>query len=368
MNIPIFSTYINPNAISKIKKVFNSTFLSEGKLVKDFEDSLSSELGIKNPVAVNSGTSALHLSLILANVRAGDEVILPAQTFIATGSSILQQKAIPVFADIDYKTGNIDVNDIKKKISSKTKAIIVVHWGGYPCDMDKISEIGKENKIAIIEDAAHALGASYKKTPVGAISDFTCFSFQAIKHITTGDGGAVACKNIEKSKEAKIKRWFGIDRENSKQSKLGERIFDINDLGYKYHMNDFSAALGLMNLQGFKDRLTHRLKLAKIYKSSLSNIDGIELFNYKLDRQSSYWLFGFHVENRLSFIEALKSKGIIASVIHQGIDRYSIFKKYKNNLENQRRFDKTQIHIPIHDCLTLEQANFIVDQIKLGWT
>ena len=163
MKIPIFSTYINPDSIHKINKILSSTFLSEGKLVEEFEKRLSSNLGMKNPVAVNSGTSALHLALVLAGVKEKDEVILPAQTFIATGSVILQQKATPIFADIDYSTGNILVEDIKNKLSSKTKAIVVVHWGGYPCDMDEIIELAKKYNISVIEDAAHALGATYKK-------------------------------------------------------------------------------------------------------------------------------------------------------------------------------------------------------------
>jgi perosamine synthetase len=172
--------------------------LSEGRLVKEFEEKLEKELGLKNPIAVNSGTSALHLAIVLAGIGPGDEVILPAQTFIATGLVIAQEKAVPVFADIQYKTGNIDPNKIEEKITKKTKAILVVHWGGTPCDMDEIHTIAKKHKLVVIEDAAHALGATYKKRPIGSISDFTCFSFQAIKHLTTGDGGAVCVKDPKK--------------------------------------------------------------------------------------------------------------------------------------------------------------------------
>ena len=144
MNISVFNTYIHPEAAKKVSDVLGSTFISEGKLVKDFEKKLTSELGIKNPVAVNSGTSALHLALVMAGVKRNDEVILSAQTFIATGSVILQQSAVPVFADIEYKTGNISVQSIKNKLSSRTKAIIAVHWGGYPCDMDEIIQLASE--------------------------------------------------------------------------------------------------------------------------------------------------------------------------------------------------------------------------------
>ncbi len=367
MNIPIFNTYINNNATGKVMEVLNSTFISEGKLVKKFEEKLHSDLGIINPVTVNSGTSALHLALVLAGIKEGDEVILPAQTFIASGLTILQQKAIPVFADIDYETGNISIESLKSKITTKTKAIMPVHWGGYPCDMDEIMEIALRNNLVVIEDAAHALGATYKEKPIGSISDFTCFSFQAIKHLTTGDGGAVACKSNNQEEEAHIKRWFGIDRKNAATSLLGERQYNVSEVGFKYHLNDYAAVLGLANLEGYKNRLEHRQMLAAVYDRELAALSGIKLFQYKADRKSAYWLYGFHVEKRENFIFALKEKGITASVIHQRIDRNSVFGGLRNDLPAQEDFDTSQIHIPIHDALTLEKVNYIVKCIKRGW-
>src|SRR5262249_43887055 len=158
-----------------------------------FEQELATTLGLIRPVAVNSGTSALHLALEVAGVGSGDEVILPAQTFVASGLSILMCDAAPVFADIQPFTGNIDPGSVRAKITARTKAIMPVHWGGYPCDMDEINAIARGHDLAVIEDAAHALGAIYKGRPVGALSRFTAFSFQAIKHLTTGDGGALCC-------------------------------------------------------------------------------------------------------------------------------------------------------------------------------
>ena len=367
MNIPIFNTYIDELSFQKVNNVLESTFLSEGKLVKDFENQLSSTLGIVNPVALNSGTSALHLSLVLAGIGKGDEVIIPAQTFVATGLVVLQQGATPVFADIDYSTGNICVESIKVKISSRTKAIIPVHWGGYPCDLDEINNLAKEYNIKVIEDAAHALGATYKNNVIGNVSDYTCFSFQAIKHLTTGDGGAICIKDEKKYYESFVSRWFGIDRLNSQLSNLGERIYDIESLGFKYHLNDYAAALGLANLASFNDRMKKRLEIASYYTENLVECDGITLFDYKKDRKSAYWLFGFHVEKRDEFISVLKEKGVTASVVHMGIDHNSIFGGIDEGLINQRRFDNTQIHIPIHDGINVEKAEYIVDVIKKGW-
>lgn len=367
LNIPVFNTYISPNAYGSVNDLLKTTFISEGKLVKEFEEKLFSILGIINPIAVNSGTSALHLALDLAGITQGDEVILPAQTFVASGLVILQQKAIPVFADIDYETGNICPNSIKSKITNKTKAIMPVHWGGYPCELDVINQIAKENNLIVIEDAAHALGALYKGNPIGSISDFTCFSFQAIKHLTTGDGGAIACKSFSNESDAIIKRWFGIDRKNSQTSVLGERQYDISSLGYKYHLNDYAAALGLANLADFEARLKYRHKLVQLYDDCLSKIDGISLFKYEKYSKSSYWLYGFHVDRRIDFINALKSKGITASVIHQRIDRNSVFGGIRKDLINQEKFDSTQIHIPIHDALDVEKVEYIIEVIKSGW-
>jgi len=365
--INLFHTYIAPTAGEDIQKVLNTGFLSEGETVLQFERALEQQFGFNQCVSVNSGTSALHLALDLAGVQEGDEVILPAQTFVASGLAILYLKAIPVFADIDYFTGNISPASVKEKISSKTKAILPVHWGGYPCDMTELLALAEHHGLKLIEDAAHALGASYKQDPIGSISDFTCFSFQAIKHLSTGDGGAICCKSPNDYKTAKSKRWFGIDREKAPLTELGERAYNISHAGYKYHMNNYAAALGLSNLNGFELRLKKRIQIANQYRSALHQQDGIRLFNYFTDRQSAYWLFGFHVEKRKDFIRKLKSAGIAASVVHQRIDRNSVFGGLTKNLSGQEAFDETQIHIPIHDALSMENAEHIINTIKQGW-
>ena len=367
MNIPIFNTYINAGAKEMVSHVLQSTFLSEGVVVKEFEEKLARELGLLNCVTVNSGTSALHLALVIAGVGPGDEVIIPAQTFVATGLVVLQQAAKVVFADIDYSNGNISVESIRQKITSKTKVIMPVHLGGYPCDMDEINTLAKQHNIIIIEDAAHALGARYKDKFIGELSDYTCFSFQAIKHLTTGDGGALAISDIFKYKEAVTRKWFGIDRDSAALSELGERQYDIGQLGFKYHLNNYAAALGLGNLADFNERMKKRRKIAAFYDEELDDVSGIHPFNYKKDRESAYWLYGFHVENRSDFLRALKAKSIIASVVHQRIDRNSIFGGKVKDLANQEKFDKTQIHIPIHDGIDISKAEYIIKSIKEGW-
>jgi perosamine synthetase len=302
--------------------------------------------------------------LVASGVGPGDEVIIPAQTFIATGLAVLYVGAKPVFADINKFDGNISVESIKSKITSKTKAIIPVHWGGYPCDMDEINELALKYNLSVIEDAAHAFGSIYKNKLVGSLSRFTSFSFQAIKHLTTGDGGALCCQNIEDYNLVKRLRWFDIDRENSKIGILGEREYDAINVGYKYHMNDISASLGIGNLEKINQKLFKIRNVAKIYQEELKNVSGIKLMDYKEDRTSSYWLFPILIENREEFINKLKSENIPTSVVHQGIDKNSIFGGTNYDLENQRWFDNNQIHIPIHDNITDEDLDKIISVIK----
>ncbi|MDZ4715341.1 MAG: DegT/DnrJ/EryC1/StrS family aminotransferase [Cytophagales bacterium] len=366
MRIPFFNTYIHPSASREIEKVLASGFLSEGEVVSEFERLLETTLELKNCVALNSGTSALHLALSMAGIKEGDEVILPAQTFIATGLSVLYQKAIPVFADIDLGSGNLSASSVRKKVSPKTKAIIPVHWAGYPCDMDAITQVAREFNLVVIEDAAQALGATYNSMPVGSISDFTCFSFQSIKHVTTGDGGALCVKDPALVSEARSRRWFGINRSESPVNALGERSYNVQVPGYKYHMNNYAAALGVANLRNYKERLARRILIARFYQTNLTGVSGLRLFEKAPGRESAHWLFGAHVEKRDHFIRALRDRGIASSVVHQRIDRNSVFGG-KADLPNQLEFDRTQIHIPIHDGIDLEKAGYIVDTIKSGW-
>jgi perosamine synthetase len=233
--------------------------------------------------------------------------------------------------------------------------------------MDEINSIAKNFNLKVIEDAAHALGASYKGKPVGTISDFTAFSFQAIKHLSTGDGGALCCSKTEDFIRAKQKRWFGIDRENSKPSISGEREYNVSELGYKYHLNDYAAALGLANLGDLPAILIRHRFIAAIYSKELSNTPGVTLLRYNSDRQSSYWIFTILVERREDFIRKLASCGIPVSVVHLRIDKNSVFGGVRKELVNQEKFNEFQVSLPVHSGLTNEDINIIISTIKNGW-
>jgi perosamine synthetase len=348
LKIPFFKTYINKSCEDIVNSTLKSNFLNEGSIVDKFEDRIRKFLNVKYINTTNSGTSALHLSLIASGVGPGDEVILSPQTFVATGLAVKYCGAKPVFCDIQIDTGNICSKSIEKKLSKKTKAIIVVHWSGYPCDLDEIRKVVKKSKkkIYIIEDAAHAFGAEYKKKKIGTISDFTCFSFQSTKHLTCGDGGAVACLNKDHNEKIKRLKWFGIHRDNDKPGFLGERIYNLKFIGFKYHMNNFAASLGMENIKMMKSVLRYHHRIGMLYFKHLKAIKGIKLMNYDPKNKHSYWFFQLLVKNRNDFIKKIRSLNIPCGVVNQRIDKNKIFKKI--NDKNINYFSKHQIGLPVH--------------------
>ena len=362
-----FHTHISPKALELAADTLRSTFVSEGNRVREFEGELARTIGMSQPVAVNSGTSALHLALVLAGVGPGDEVILPAQTFIATGLVVLMCGARPVFADIQPHTGNIDPSSMRTKMTSRTKAVMPVHWGGYPCDMEELSALACENNLTIIEDAAHALGASYRGRAVGSLSRFTVFSFQAIKHLTTGDGGALCCLYEQDYEEAQRRRWFGIDRARHLPGPLGEREYDLDSVGFKYHLNDLAAAVGLGNLPDMPGNLARHRQIAKFYRDRLQHIPGLTLLECSDDREGTWWIFTVLVEQRQAFVHALKSRGIPTSVVHQRIDRNRVFGGVDQSLVNQTYFDDHQIALPVHVGLNDDDLEKVIAAVKTGW-
>jgi perosamine synthetase len=365
--IQMFRTWVSPQAVKEVTDVLRSGWLNEGAVVKRFEERLASDLGLVRPVALNSGTSALHLALCLTGVEAGDEVILPAQTFVATGAAILMAKAVPVFADIDPNSGNVTAATIAERMTPRTRAAIVVHWGGLPCDMPSINDALAARGATTIEDAAHALGARQQGRPVGALSRFTAFSFQTIKHLTTGDGGALCCANASDEQEARALRWFGIDRAQSRPNELGARMWDIKTLGFKYHMNNVAAAIGVGNLADFPLHLARRREIAAIYRGAFAGVPGLQLLDLPSGLDHAYWLFTMRVQRRSAFVTKLSTLGIQASVVDLGIDRNSLFAPFRRALPGQRLFDEEQISIPVHEGLAPPDVDRVIDAVRSGW-
>jgi perosamine synthetase len=367
MQTQIFKPYVSEKAIERVLQVLRSGWIGEGSLVKEFEEKLGKIVGCQYPVAVNSGTSALHLALLVAGIKAGDEVITTAQTMLATTQAILAVGATPVYADVQYMNGNLDPQEVAKRITPHTRAIVAVDWAGYPCDYDELLDIAQANDLVMIEDAAHALGGSYHGKPVGSICPYTCFSFQAIKHLTTGDGGMLCVSNEQDYFTAIRLRWYGIDRFKRQPSVLGEPIWNVTELGYKYHMNDIAAAIGLGNLEDWEFIKQRRHQIVACYREALADVPNLMLFERKDERQSADWLFSVHVERRQKFCETMTAKGVAASVIHLRIDRNDLCGGERSDLPELAHFTETHVSLPLHPHLTDEEVEYIISCVRAGW-
>lgn len=366
MNIPLFKVYMSKKVDESLLKTIHSGWIGQGEKVKEFEQALQNR--VKNPhcLTLSAGTHGLHLALRLAGVGFGDEVITSPLTCTATNWPILIQGATPIWADVK-RDMNIDVKSIKERITPKTKAILIVHWGGYPCDLKEINDLAATHNLPIIEDAAHAFGSMYRNSNIGdcRYSDFTMFSFQAIKSLTSVDGGALFCKNKESYKRGKLLRWYGIDREQPRTDFRCEE--DILEWGYKYHMNDINATIGLVNLGDVNWVLEQARGNAGYYDYSLGNIDGIEIVQDSPDRLSSYWLYTILVENRAEFMYLLGSHGIGISRVHERNDKHTCTRNFKRELPNLEEVIKKHISIPVGWWVTKEDREYIIETIKKGW-
>lgn len=366
-NIVLFHPHISDKAREYVNDTLNTRWIGQGPKVDKFEQEFSKKFGNGNSsLSCGSGTDALHLSYLLADLKAGDEVIVSLFTCTATNIPFLYMGVKIVFADVQAGTLNIDPLHVKSLINSKTKAIVCVHYGGLPCDMDELQQIASEWGIPIIEDAAHAVGAIYKGKTVGSISDFTMFSFQAIKHITTGDGGMVTFKDdgelLEKGKRL---RWFGIDR-SAKQKGIWEN--DIKDIGFKYQMNDISAAMGLAGLEEFDEVLKLRKELFSKYETLSKDIPGLSFIGGGYtDREHAAWMCTVLVENRDGLSKKLRENNIESAQVHYRNDRYSIFGGRQDSFSNMDAIEDKYLVLPLHTKMNIDDVERVCNVLKSGW-
>jgi len=367
-NINLCYPFIGKNAKRYVSDALDSRWVGQGPRVDVFENTFKKRFCPSNQVvSVGAGTDALHLAYVLADVRPDDEVICPLFTCTATNIPFLHMGARIRFADLQKDTLNIDHNHVRDLINEKTKAIVCVHYGGLPCDMDDLQRIADEFGIPIIEDAAHALGATYRGKNVGEISDYTMWSFQAIKHITTGDGGMLAIKDKNKLEKAKRIRWFGINRA-AKQGGIWEN--DIVEAGFKYQMNDIAASMGIAALEEFDEVLAHRQKLLYFYQRELERFPDVRLIGLnKGDRTHAAWLCTILVENRHELQKKLVSYGIESNQMHFRNDRYTIFENHLEGCEfpNMDEIENNYLVLPLHHKMSEDDVVRVCEQIKKGW-
>lgn len=364
--IRLWSTFVPEEAIEEIAKTLRSKWINTGKKEKEFRVKACQKWGFPYCVAVNNGTAALRASLAILGVGPGDEVISTPYTFIATNTAILEQGAKPVFADIKYEDLNINPKSIEEKITPKTKAIMIVHYGGNPCDLDEIRAIGKKYGLPVIEDSAHAMGSKYKGEYIGAKGDVVCFSLQVVKIVTCGDGGLIATSNKKYYEKLKRIIWYGIDREEKKTNLLDPlpKSFIGDTLGFKYNMNDIIATLACVALDQFEKAAKKRHIIGERYREELKKCSNIKLMKYYDDRTPNYQIFPVHVENRIKFAKYLHKKNIMVNINNRRNDIYPMFGGFRQDLVNTARADKDVVLLPIHADLTEEQVNYIVKNIK----
>lgn len=362
--IRTWSTYIPEKAITEVAKTLRSKWINTGKKEAELRKKACRKWGFPNCVAVNNCTSALRASLAVLGVGAGDEVITTPFTFIATNTAILEQGAKPIFSDIRYEDLNLDPAGIEKKITPKTKAIVVVHYGGNPVDLDEIRKIGKKHNLPIIEDAAHALGSQYKGKYIGATGDIVCFSLQVVKIINSGDGGLIASSEKYYRNLKKI-IWYGIDREEKKTNILNPLpdSFKGTELGFKYNMNDITATLASVGVDHFEQAAKKRMHIGERYRKELSDCPDIKLMKYYSDRKPNYQIFPIHVKNRLSFAKYLIKYNIMVNINNRRNDIYPMFGGLRKDLPVTALADADVVLLPIHADLTDEDVSYIIKKV-----
>lgn len=361
--IPLVKPFLPPREIliPELENILYSGYIAEGEPVYEFERKFSSFFNLNNVLALHSGTDALHLALLLAGVGEGDEVISTALTAEPTNVAITMVGAKVVWGDVDYSTGLLDPKSVESLITERTKAIIVVHYAGMVCNMQEFNKISAKYNIPIIEDAAHALGSKFNGEYVGNNSHYTIFSLQAIKHMTTVDGGFLTFSKPDQLQRAKRMRWFGLDKGKSRLEN------DITETGYKYAMNNVNATIGLVQMQYIQSVLNKYIYNGKYFDKHLTNVEGVELVKYYNNTDPSYWLYTMKVKDRDKFIELLASHNILASPLHCRNDLHSIFKSSKTDLPNLDKFYSEMVHIPCGWWVSEENRENIVNVINKGW-
>jgi len=335
MAIKLFKPYMSWRAVLFAVRTLLSRQLAEGPMVKHFEKEFGEKFNQKNVVAVNSGTSALELAYDLAGLEKGDEVIVPVLTCTATNIPLVRRGVKIVFADIDSDL-NINIQDVKRKITKKTKAIVFVHFGGNNRGLREVIKLGKEGNITVIEDAAQAVGSTY-----WGRAQFTAVSLQAIKTLTSGDGGFLICKAKKDAASARRLRWFGYDRE----AKQKNGNIDLKEAGYKYHMSDITASIGLGNLRSIDKVINHRKKLAEIYRS-------YGLFG-------NIWLCGGFTKNYMFEKDIYDLHNVEIGQHHYRNDTYSLFKKFKSPCPVMDELEGNYFFVPSHYGVSERQAHKI---------
>lgn len=370
MYIPYGRQSISEEDIQAVVDVLRSDYLTTGPKVAEFENIVANYVGAKYAVAVSNGTAALHIACLAAGIQPGDEVIVSPITFAASANCVLYCGGKPVFADIKPDTYNIDPEDIERKITSKTKAIIAVHYTGQPCEMDEITAIAKKHNLVVIEDGAQVISGEYKGKKIGSISDMTTFSFHPVKPVTTGEGGMVTTNNEELYQRLKLFHTHGITREESLLThNEGPWYYEQLELGYNYRITDIQCALGISQMKRLDQFAAHRRKLAYRYDEAFEGCKDIITPYQHPDCLSSYHLYMIQVpaERRQEIFENLRNKGIGVNVHYIPVYKLPYYQQHgyqSTCCPNAEAFYARAITLPLYADMTEEQVDYVVECVK----
>jgi dTDP-4-amino-4,6-dideoxygalactose transaminase len=359
--IPLFKVFMAESAIDALKETLYSGYIAEGPKTALYRSLVADYINNPRTVLLNSCTTSLLIAYRLSNVGCGDEVISTPLTSICTNAPILTLGAKPVWADVDPETGMSDPEDIKKLINKKTKAILLLHKDGDIGDLDRIMNIALDNNIKLIEDCAHTFGASYNGVKIGNHGDYCCFSFQAIKQLTTGDGGAISCKDEDSFERAKKLKWLGVDHDNQVGNPW---LNDITEIGYKGNMNDIASTIGIEQMKHITEILQKHHSNGMLYNELLSGIDGVKVLKRNPNAYSTYWTYTFLAERRDELAAFLNGNGIGAQWVHPRNDVWSIFKESKRDLPGVDYFSKHEISVPCGWWVEKDDVYRICDLIR----
>jgi dTDP-4-amino-4,6-dideoxygalactose transaminase len=370
--IPLFKVSMSSDVLEPVNKVLMSGYVGQGEQVEEFEKLLRNHFGVPFVNTLNSGTSAIQLAVrCLKTHNDHDEILTTPLTCTATNWAILANGVKLKWVDVDPETCNLDLTDLERKLTANTIGVMVVHWGGYPVDLDRLREIQNRFykqygfRFRIIEDCAHAWGSIYKGKLIGNHGHLCAFSFQAIKHFTTVDGGCLVSPNEADHKKVKLLRWYGIDREQKTKDFRCES--DIGTWGGKYHMNDVNATIGIHNYPHVHNIVNRHKSNAAFYNENLKKIAGVTLLKNEEGFDSSYWIYTMKVKRRDDFVDKMKEEGIMVSRVHERNDKHTCVAQYRSFLPSLDSLSKEMVCIPVGCWVTDEDREKIVTSIKKGW-
>lgn len=373
--IPFHAASVGEDEASAAADVIRSGWLTMGPKTIEFEQNFASYVGARHAIGVSSCTAALHLALEAVGLQPGDEVLVPTTTFTATAEVVVYFKAIPVLVDVDPITLCIDPEEARKKVTSRTRAILPVHFAGQPCDMDRIQQLAARHSLHVIEDAAHALPASFRGTPVGAISQLTAFSFYATKTLTTGEGGMVTTDDDELAARMKMMRLHGIGRDAWKRySSEGSWHYEVLNAGFKYNLTDIQSAIGIVQLNKCTEMCSLRARIARQYTEAFLQCEEIQVPTVLADRESAWHLYvlRLHLDRltigRSEVIEELKQRGVGTSVHFIPLHLHPYYRDAYHYCPESfpvalREYYRS-FSLPIYPGMSLDQVAYVIEQVS----